>query len=41
MDTDGTPAPEANGSKGGEIKWTGNVGAQLRREEECLFETVG
>ncbi|BGP25894.1 hypothetical protein JCM10295v2_004835 [Rhodotorula toruloides] len=41
MDTDGTPAPEANGSKGSEIKWTGNVGAQLRREEECLFETVG
>jgi hypothetical protein len=25
----------------GEIKWSGKVGDQLRRKEQCLFETVG
>ncbi|GAA6032157.1 hypothetical protein JCM8097_007101 [Rhodosporidiobolus ruineniae] len=29
----------SNGS--GEIKWSGKVGEQLRRNEQCLFETVG
>ncbi|GAA5832404.1 hypothetical protein JCM11251_006443 [Rhodosporidiobolus azoricus] len=34
----------ANGSENGgegEIKWSGKVGEQLRRREQCLFETVG
>ncbi|GJN90362.1 hypothetical protein Rhopal_003373-T1 [Rhodotorula paludigena] len=30
-----------DGSGGGEIKWSGRVGEQLTREEQCLFETVG
>ncbi|GAA5841817.1 hypothetical protein JCM9279_003115 [Rhodotorula babjevae] len=32
---------EEDGSGGGEVKWSGDVGAQLRRDETCLFETVG
>lgn len=23
------------------IRWSGNVGAELRRQEQCLFDTVG
>ncbi|GAA6049094.1 hypothetical protein JCM3770_003883 [Rhodotorula araucariae] len=43
MDEDAIPVHEGGekGSGGGEIRWSGNVGAQLRREEKCLFETVG
>ncbi|GAA5866320.1 hypothetical protein JCM8547_000738 [Rhodosporidiobolus lusitaniae] len=46
-----TPAPEeipvevegvdGKGSTNGEIKWSGRVGEQIRRREQCLFETVG
>ncbi|GAA5981366.1 hypothetical protein JCM11641_005296 [Rhodosporidiobolus odoratus] len=48
MDTDGdgveqVPVEVNSGSQSaqGEIKWSGKVGQQLRRSEQCLFETVG
>lgn len=31
----GAPAEETG------IRWTGNVGADLRRDEQCQFESVG
>lgn len=37
----GGPGREEDGSGGGEVKWSGDVGAHLRRDETCLFETVG
>lgn len=41
-DGPGVPAggAEANSTSAGR-KWTGNVGHSLRREEDCLFETLG
>ena len=30
-----------SGSQGAEIKWSGKVGEQLRRDEQCIFKTVG
>ncbi|BGP17787.1 hypothetical protein JCM10213v2_005829 [Rhodosporidiobolus nylandii] len=52
MDTDGsgsgggtTPVAvdgvNGEGGSEGAIRWSGNVGAMLRREEQCLFRTVG
>ncbi|GAA6003694.1 hypothetical protein JCM10207_003550 [Rhodosporidiobolus poonsookiae] len=50
MDQDGGEAAqvqveaEGGGGKGtaeGEIRWSARVGEQIRREEQCLFETVG
>ncbi|CEQ43103.1 SPOSA6832_04994, partial [Sporobolomyces salmonicolor] len=38
---DGQPSEEPAGGDTGEIKWSGKVGDQLKRSEQCLFETVG
>ncbi|GAA5961938.1 hypothetical protein JCM21900_001154 [Sporobolomyces salmonicolor] len=38
---DGQPSEGPAGGDTGEIKWSGKVGDQLKRSEQCLFETVG
>jgi len=30
-----------SGSQGAEVKWSGKVGDQLKRDEQCIFKTVG
>lgn len=37
----GSADAEMGGATPREVRWTGKVGDQLRRREECLFETVG
>ncbi|GAA5990086.1 hypothetical protein JCM10908_005816 [Rhodotorula pacifica] len=38
---DGNEGTEDGRTAKQEVRWSGNVGDQLRRDERCLFETVG
>lgn len=38
VDVDG---PNGEQTQTAEVKWSGKVGEQLKRDEQCLFQTVG